>query len=400
MRLALDARFLASPVLRGMDRYTVGLVRALVGRGVDVSLFHRDRQPLHPSHVADLGARVVGLAARREVHYEQVIVPRALRRGRFDLFHAPAERGVPLWAPCPTVLTIHSVTTQSYADLIRRGLLPGEVADYLGPNHASAWSFGSLYVTWQYHRASHILTPSEFCREEVIRLLRIPPLRVTCTPLAVHEQFECPPHPEPARDATLARLGVRKPYLLYVGGYEPHKNVGGLLDAFAMVRAQRPELKLVLVGSKTLPEGISDQAERLGLPPGRDVVFLVNLTEELTDLYDDAELLTTLSWRESFCLPALEAMTRGVPVVASSWGASAEVIGDAGLLVDPRDPASARDAILTLLSEADRDTLRARARAQARRFQWGLTADRTIAVYESLLGRRATDRLPAGTTSL
>jgi glycosyltransferase involved in cell wall biosynthesis len=396
MRIAFDARSLASPVLRGWDRYTVGLVRALVERGVRVSLFHRARQPLHAPHVTGLGAEVVGLDDRGGLHYEQVAVPRALRRGRFDLFHAPAEHGVPLGAPCPVVLTIHSVTHRSYADLIRRGLLKGEIADYLGAPPASPWRLASLYMGWQPHRASHILTPSEFCRAEVIRLLRVAPRRVTCTPLAVHEQFERPPRPEPARAATLARLGVRKPYVLYVGGYEAHKNVGGLLDAFAMVRAARSELALVLVGSKALPDATRAHAERLGLAPGHDVVFLVNLTDELTDLYDDAALLATLSWRETFGLPALEALARGVPVVASAWGAAREVVGDAGRLVDPRDPAAARDAILALLAEPDREALRARAHQRAQCFSWDLTANRTMAVYEMLLDRRAAGRRLVG----
>src|ERR1700730_6297957 len=132
MRIAFDARSLSAPVLRGWDRYTVGLVAALVRLGVDVTLFHRAREALHAPHVAGLDCRVEGLADRGGLSWEQVAVPLVLWRGKYDLFHAPAEHGVPLAAPCPVVLTYHSVTLHSYADLIRRGVLPGKLRDYLG----------------------------------------------------------------------------------------------------------------------------------------------------------------------------------------------------------------------------------------------------------------------------
>jgi len=182
-------------------------------------------------------------------------------------------------------------------------------------------------------------------------------------------------------------LGIRRPYLLYVGGYEPHKNIPGLLRAFSQVKAVRPEVSLVLVGSKCLPDDLPAQAAQLGLRIGHDVVFLLNLTTDLTVLYDSAELFITLSWRETFCLPALEAMTRGRPVVASAWGATPEVVGDAGRLIDPRDHTGAADAMLDLLSSHDRVILVERAHRAAGRFDWAETARRTLSIYSRLAGR-------------
>lgn len=387
MRVAFDGRSLSGPVLRGWDRYAVGLVRGLVGLGVEVTLFHRARRPLHAPHVEGLGCRVLGLRDLSGLHYEQVVVPRAIGRLGFDLFHAPFEHGVPLASPRPVALTIHSVTEASYLDLIHRGMLTGGPVDYLGYQPRPR-SWLSLYGRWQVDRADHVFTPSEFCRGEVIRFLGVSPDRVTTTPLAVHEQFRRVERGESDRVEALRRLGVPPgPYLLYVGGYEPHKNVEGLLDAFALIREARPDLTLVLVGSKGLPKDVIQHAEGLGLRAGREVVFLVNLADELTDLYDGADMLVTLSWRETFCLPALEALTRGIPVVASSWGATPEVVGDAGRLVDPRDPRAARDAVLELLADENRPMFRDRAREQASHYSWARTAERTIEVYESMLRR-------------
>lgn len=395
LRVAFDGRSLASPVLRGWDRYAVGLLGELIRGGVEVTVFHRRRQPLHAPHLAGLGCRIAGLRDLGGLHYEQVVVPAALGSGRFDLFHAPFECGVPLASPCPVVLTLHSVTAHSYLDLVNRGLLPGTAGDYLGAE-PDLRSFASRYWRAQVARARHILAPSEFCREEIIRLLGVAPRRVTTTPLAAHDQFRRPARDPARRAETLQRHGVGKPYLLNVGGYERHKNVRSTLEAFAKVRAARPDLALVIVGTKAVPDEVRTQVEALGLAPGRDVHFLVNLTEDLTDLYDEAELLVTLSWRETFGLPALEAMTRGVPVVASSWGAAPEVVGDAGRLVDPRDTDAARDAILELLTPAARGRLAPEIRRRAESYSWGRTAALTMAVYEQLAPPPSSPAAPGG----
>ena len=389
MRVALDARSLASPVLRGWDRYTVALVQGLQARGVEVVLLHRARAPLVELHLDHVPCEIVGLADRGTLWWEQVAVPLALRAHRIDLYHAPTEYGVPFAAPCPVALTVHSATAHSYADLIRRGLLPGTLADYVGPDaDPYRLTFGALYWRAQVARADWIFTPSEFCRHEVVEFLPVHAERVSVTPLAVPHQFLRPPSAEGARAATLARLGVRRPYLLYVGGYERHKNIAGLLRAFALVRRARPDLSLVLVGGGAPPEEVRRALEALGLAAGRDVALLGGLTPELVDLYDAAELLVTLSWRASFCLPALEAMSRGVPVVASAWGATAEYVDGAGRLMDPRDTRAAAGAILELLEPGARRTAAEQGPRIARGFSWDATTDATLAVYERLIAER------------
>jgi len=388
MRIGFDARSLSAPALRGWDRYLVGLASELGREGVEVIFFHRACQRLEQRHVRDLDCEIVGLKDRGGLHWEQVALPIALWRRKVDLFHAPAEHGVPIAAPMPVVLTIHSVTAHSYQDLVERGLLAGNARDYLGHDPViSASSPSFRYWRAQVARANHVLCPSDYCRDEIIRLLRVSPGRVTTTHLAVHEQFRNAARPPDVRARTLRALAVAKPYVLYVGGFEPHKNLAGLLDVFALVRAVRPQLSLVIVGTKAVPETTVVYAQRLGLQPGRDVIFLTDLGEVLTDLYDDAELLVTLSWRETFCLPALEAMTRGIPVVASAWGASPEIIGSFGSLIDPRDHESAKTAILQLLATDNRPALADRIRAQASRFSWTTTAAKTLEIYHSLIRR-------------
>jgi len=389
LRVAFDARSLNSPVLRGWDRYTIGLVRALLHRDVDVTLICREDQPVHPAHLAAMASPVrlcVCASVRPQfggLWWEQVALPLAL--GDYDLYHAPAEYGVPLLSPCPTVLTLHSATAHSYADLIARELLPGTLRDYLGYDlDPHAITPANTYWRAQVARAGAIITPSNFSRDEIVRLMGVAPERVTAIPLAVDDVFRTPPHDSASRKKALAALGVRPPYLLYVGGYERHKNVAGLLAMFARLKTRRPDMTLVMAGSGEPDHSLAAEASRLGLTPDGDAMFLAGLRPELLDLYDGAELLVSLSWRESFGLPALEAMTRGIAVVASAWGAGPEVVGEGGRLVDPRDPQAAAEAVLALLDDPLRGE---RARAAAARFDWDRIAEQTLAVYRSVIRR-------------
>lgn len=386
LRIAMDARSLVAPALRGMDRYLLGLSRALTAAGVRITFLYRQREPIHRDHLAGLDVDLLPLPDRRVLQWEQFSVPRALRRGNFDLYHAPGERGIPLFAPCPTVLTYHSATAESYQCFIDRGLLPGSVADYLG--YTPRKNFYHAYARAQLRRASHVLTVSEFSRREIIELLGVAPDRVSVTPLAADDLFRQPPHPPQEQEQALRAMNVRRPYLLYVGGYEPHKNVPGLLQMFAHARAKMPDLRFVCVGSSAPPQSLHAEAARLHCQDA--TLLLSGLGPQLLNLYDGCELLVSMSWRESFGLPALEAMSRGKCVVASSWGAIPEVAAGAGVFIDPRDPAAAADAVVKLLQSPDRPAMESAARARALTYTWQRTANQTLAVYNRVLqGRRS-----------
>lgn len=385
MRVAFDGRSLAARALRGWDRYTVGLMDALSRKGIEVALLHQPHAPPRPKHIADVGCTLVEVPGRRGLYWEQIALPRALARGGYDVYHAPAEHGVPFVTSLPVVLTVHSTTDHSYVALVRSGQLPGPVERYLGYEaRPERWTFANLYWRRQVRRADHLLTPSDFARGEVMEFLGIPGHRVTTTHLAVDRQFHRPPREPAAQSATLDRLGVNEPYLLYVGGFEPHKNVRGLLEVFAHVRIAQPRYALVIVGSKAIPPEVLKWTDDLRLDAHGAVRLLCDLTDDLNDLYDRASLFVSLSWRETFCLPVLEAMTRGVPVVASRWGAAPEIVGAAGALIDPRDHPAAVRTIVGLLERPDRAEVVAAARRVASGFRWDDTCDKTLGVYRNV----------------
>ena len=372
MHVVFDARHLVRRALRGTDRYLLGLAGALGRRGVRVSFAYVEGQAPNAAH-RTCPFEELPIPGPSGPRWEQIALPRALARVRADIYHAPNEYGAAALAPCPVIFALHSATTPSYRDLIARGLLGGTIRDYIADESTTSLR-ARHYLRAQPHWADWVVTPSEFARGEIIRYLHVDPALVTTTLLAVDDAFLAPASQPALLAETLLRLNVRTPYLLYVGGYERHKNVRGVLGTYRRLREEHAELSLVLVGTGNVPETTAQEAAALG------ATCLSDVTGDLLPLYDGAAAFLSMSWRETFGLPALEAMTRGVPAVVSGWGAGPEVVGDAGFLVDPRREDEAAAAVTTIL--ANRPALSARARERAQIFSWDATAEATLRVYE------------------
>ncbi|NLF00971.1 MAG: glycosyltransferase family 4 protein [Anaerolineales bacterium] len=188
--------------------------------------------------------------------------------------------------------------------------------------------------------------------------------------------------------AVLATHGLTPGYVLFVGTLEPRKNVPGLLRAYRLVRDRGvTEEPLVLVGGKGwLYQDVFEQTDRLGL---REHVRFLHGVEDaaLPALYNGAGVLVIPSFYEGFGLTALEAMACGTPVIAAQRASLPEVVGEAGLLVDPDDPQAIADAMARVLNDRVlHSAMRVSGLAQAARFTWEQTARTTLAVYRAVLG--------------
>ena len=189
-------------------------------------------------------------------------------------------------------------------------------------------------------RADRVIVPSAFTASDVSRRLGVPDDRISVCYNGAPDWAPRGAWPD-------------RGHILFVGALAPRKNIGRLLDAYAMLLERHAKTcpPLVLAGppTATSPEWI----ERLEQPPFEDRVRCTGYLapEALRSLYEDAAVLVLPSLHEGFGLPAVEAMTIGVPVVASNRGALPEVVGEAGLVVDPLDPAAIADAIERLLAD-------------------------------------------------
>ena len=313
-----------------------------------------------------------------KVWWEQVDLPRAVR-SRVDLLHYPYF-AAPWSSACPVVVTIHD-------------LIPLLFPEYSANPQVKLYN---ALVVRAARRADAIIAVSAHTRRDIIRYLGIPAERIHITYEAADESFR--PQNEETVAAVKRRYGIDR-YVFYMGGLNRHKNVQTLLAAFAAARQDAPQpIQLVITGmahadNPAVFPDLQPVAASLGLswsegpaPAGVDVRFLgLVAAEDRPALYSGAALFAYPSLYEGFGFCPLEAMASGAPVVCSRAGSLAEIVGDAGILVDPTDVAGMSAAMVSVLtSPALAADLRARGLRQAARFSWAYTAAQTMDVYRSL----------------
>jgi len=227
-------------------------------------------------------------------------------------------------------------------------------------------------------RASHIIAVSWNTKNDLIKYLKIPENRISVVYNGVdHGIF---------RPNNIKLLD--KPYILYVGSERPRKNLGRLFEAFAKLKAEFPELKLVKVGLpgrlKRFREDTMRKSDSLGI--SRDIIFVDYASElDLVHYYSSAILLAYPSLYEGFGLPPLEAMACGCPVVTSNISALPEVVGKAGIIVDPYDTDGLAQAMRWILTDSElRDSMIRNGLEQAKKFSWEKTVEQTMEVYEKV----------------
>ncbi len=297
------------------------------------------------------------------IFWEQAVQPFVLRREGIDLLHSLAFVS-PLVSPCPTVVTIYDLSfllfPRSFQRLRRF---------YLG-----------LFTRISAQKARRVIAVSENTRRDIVRLLEIPPEKVEVIHCGVGEIFR--PLPEGEVDNFRRRRGLPERFILFIGTLEPRKNVATLIEAYSLLIARYPSLKLIIGGAKGwFCEGIFAEVDRLGLQ-GR-VLFPGYIPQrELPFWYNAAELFVYPSLYEGFGLPPLEAMACGTPVIASDASSLPEVVGEAGMLVNPLDVEALAEAMGHVLSdEALRRGMSERGLKRARRFSWRKMAHETVQLY-------------------
>lgn len=374
MRVTLDARVAAIHPF-GIARYARALLEHLSGLpGVEpIAIFDREPGALRGG-LQGVEVCVVP-SARPEILWEQAVLAKALRRLRPALHHALHNAGVPVLAPCPSVVTVHD-------------LIPWR----------RPWASTSLRARLHYRArqriairaAAAVIAVSEHTRSELIRLGGADAARIHVVPQGVERRFR-PPGAEAARI-------VAERYGLAVGGYflcvaypRPHKNLERLVEAYGRLpAARRAAFRLVLAGCSAehletvLGRRLGSEEERYVRPLG----FVPD--EDLPALLGAARAFVFPSLHEGFGLPVLEAFACGVPVICSDRAALPEVAGGAALLVDPDSTGEIAAAMerVALETALCRD-LAARGHVRARDFGWERTSAATAAVYESVLRRRA-----------
>lgn len=287
--------------------------------------------------------------------------------GPLDLFHATDFFLPPVQPGTRTVVTVHDLSFVREPETTMPGM----------SRHLNEW------VPRSVRQADHVIAVSEATRQDLIELYQTPPQKISVLYHGVTPDFQ--PVLEPDRLAAVRhKYGLgQQPFILSVGTIQPRKNYQRLIQAFA---ALNPALALVIVGSKGWHyEAIFDEVARCGLT-GRVYFLGFTADADLPALYSAASLFVYPSLYEGFGIPALEAMACGTPVIASNQSALPEVVGDAGLLVDPCDGEAWTAAISRLWADpALCQKLAQAGRARAAQFTWEGMAVKLLNLYKELL---------------
>jgi glycosyltransferase involved in cell wall biosynthesis len=358
----------------GLGRYAAGLAQALLPLEPQLHVFVNDpresrlRPPLSdlPTHTANLPRKRWRL--RAAISY----LGGPSMDHAFDgvtLFHA-TEHLLPKLTRARSVFTLHDTGYLLYPQY---HLLQNRIYLTLMMPHFLA-------------RTDRVIAVSEATRRDALRFYGLPPEKIVVIPEGVEPRFQ--PESDPARLAVVRqKYALPDRFILYVGTIEPRKNLNTLIEAYATLRAQHPDVELVIAGGKGwLYENFFMRLRSLGLENRVTLAGYVP-DDDLPALINCAEVFAFPSVFEGFGLPPLEAMACGVPVVCSNASSLPEVVGDAGIQLPPADPRAWAEALdRILLDRVLHSALRARGLARARLFTWDAAARKTFEIYHSVRG--------------
>jgi glycosyltransferase involved in cell wall biosynthesis len=367
MRIGLDVR-LTYYTSGGIAKYTRRLAARLPALDPAMQFVYLYRR----GHAETLSAQAGRVDCWTPAHHRLESLALSLETWplRLDLLHSP-DFIPPLFGSRRSVVTVHDLAFLLYPEFLT----------------AESRRYYNGQIRRAVRQAGAIITVSHATRADLVDRLAVPPDKISVIQHGADPEFEPLPAAEVA--PVLARFGLAPGYLLFIGTFEPRKNVAGLLAAYALLRRRSSDIPpLVLAGGRGwLFEPTAARVQELHLQD--HVRFIENFAAaEAPALYNGASLFVWPSLYEGFGLPVLEAMSCGLPTVISNCAALVEVAGDGALQADPADPEALADALYRVLTNsALRESLRQRGLNRRRKFSWEKAARETLAVYKRVLSR-------------
>jgi glycosyltransferase involved in cell wall biosynthesis len=310
---------------------------------------------------------------------EQSYLPFAARKYRLDILHSPTYTW-PVLSNVPGVVTLCDVLYKRHPQYLDQFKL----------------TFWRVLIPLSIKRCRKVLTISEASKRDIVEFFGVDPDKVVVTPLALDKRIQKEVD-EAMVDEACGRYGIRRPYILSVGGLWPHKNSDAMLRALSRLRKldETKSINLVITGNDNYGarRTLETLAAELKLEDSLTMPGYV-ADADLPALYAGAAVYASVSHFEGFGLTILEAMNHGVPVVVSNCASLPEVAGNAAAIVHPDDYDSLAEALhRAIVDDGYRRLMVERGRVRVQQFSWKRTAQLTLQAYREAQnekkGRRA-----------
>lgn len=378
LRIGLNGSALLSP-LTGIGQYTMNLAEALVASGeVELHLFYLTAwsreirtEPLRNiTKIKEFIKKIVPHPYAVSRFIQGLKFTQGARIRGLMLYHEPNFLSHAF--PDPTVITAHDLSWIRFPETHPPERV--QIMNRLFPRCLE--------------RADHVITDAAFIRDEIIAEFGVPPERITSIPLAARRIFR----PRSAAECAdvLSKNGLSyRAFILCVGTLEPRKNLELMIRTYAaMPSSFRKRLPLALVGMKGWLTSSLETVMQPLISAGQVRTLGFTSDEHLAALYASAKMLVYPSIYEGFGLPPLEAMASGTPVIVSDRSTLPEVVGSAGIQIDPYDESALREAVMRLSEDPVFWQARTDASiARACEFSWARCAQETIGIYRRVLAR-------------
>ncbi len=288
---------------------------------------------------------------------------------KLDLFFSPTHYA-PRFSPIPRVIAIMDLSYIYYPHLFRK-------KDLI---QLKSWTNYSL------KKATRVITISQFSKKAIIDYYKIDPERIFVTYPGYKKEIYHPNYSQTEIEEIKRKYSLTD-YLIFVGTIQPRKNILRLIEAFYQLCPIYPKLKLVLIGKKGwLYENI---LRTINHPKLKNKVLYLGYVEDkiIAKLYNGALAFVLPSLYEGFGLTVIEAMASGVPVIVSNTSSLPEIVGEAGVLVDPISPLSITEGILKIIRKDQRyfrENLIKKGLAQVKKFSWEICGLETVRILENI----------------
>lgn len=370
MKIAIDARGVNWYKGTGIGTYTDKILRYMIKThkeifyqiywsGKDYDEFESDN------------TKVLMASKKNHRFFEQYYFPYNLKDANVDIYHIPQNGiGISEKINCKKIVTVHDLIPYILPETVGKGYLEKFLQEM--PRIIDL--------------SDGIITVSECSKKDIIKFFPNSKDKVFVTPLAADDKYK-PLDREKCKNIICENYNIDKPFILYIGGFSPRKNVKSLILAFSKIyKKLKEEYNLVIVGANKDDSNILKDLS-IDLSVEALVKFTGFVSEELLPVfYNACNVFVYPSLYEGFGLPPLEAMSCATPVITSNISSIPEVVGDGGILIDPFNTDILEDSLEKLLNDDSmRSTLSSKALERSRNFSWEKTSEKTVESYKKVL---------------